>query len=125
MTNFKTHLLMIMTMVMILGLSTVMTKPAQADVLPELVQYLEQEIGAADGVVAAPLPQATAPEDCADPKTCGSTRYNWFFRRMFLRLRFMAGFSVPFLASLKVIPETELMWERPYPEGWGSYKPQN
>jgi hypothetical protein len=46
----------------------------------------------------------------------------YFFRRFWLRIRARIERDIPGLAGFAVIPEVELLWERPNPNGWENYK---
>lgn len=47
----------------------------------------------------------------------------FYFRRWLLRLQAQIGISVPWVAKFELLPEVELVWQRPYPQGWTDYKP--
>lgn len=47
----------------------------------------------------------------------------FYFRRFWFRDRARAGFHVPGLAKLEIIPEIEMLWERDLPKGWTQYRP--
>ncbi|MCC7442968.1 MAG: hypothetical protein IT285_15150 [Bdellovibrionales bacterium] len=48
---------------------------------------------------------------------------DWRLLSLLLRLRAQVGFEVPGFAKLVIQPEAELVWQRPAPQGWGSYHP--
>ena len=47
----------------------------------------------------------------------------WYLNLVRLRFRVFAKYTVPLLASIKVIPHLEFFWSRPAPKGWAPYKP--
>lgn len=47
---------------------------------------------------------------------------SWYFRRFTLRVRPYVTFTAG-IAKLNVIPDIELLWERPLPDGWEPFKP--
>jgi hypothetical protein len=77
-------------------------------VIPELVAQLRDGLSWIDS--SMPTENACEKEDA------------WFFRRFWLRLRPKATFELPGL-KLTLVPEVELLLERDYPDGWGTYKP--
>ena len=52
-----------------------------------------------------------------------SSNTGWYFHQIRLRIRTFAKYSVPLLASIKVIPHLEFFWTRKPPQGWSPYKP--
>lgn len=52
-----------------------------------------------------------------------SNNTGWYFHQVRLRLRTFAKYTVPFFASIKVIPHLEFFWTRKPPKGWAPYKP--
>ena len=53
----------------------------------------------------------------------GSVLSEFYFKRFFVRLRPKAGVQLVGVARGDLIPEIELAWERPFPEGSETYKP--
>lgn len=47
----------------------------------------------------------------------------WYLRNFWFRLRAKAGFEMPGFTQLAVVPEIELLWQRPNPTGWATYRP--
>ena len=47
----------------------------------------------------------------------------WYLNLVRLRFRAFAKYSVPLLASIKVIPHLEFFWSRKAPKGWAPYRP--
>lgn len=79
-----------------------------------LANYIESEINLLDDAVqSAPTEKAVID---------GEKEEGFFFRRFWFRLRARVERDVPGLAGFAVIPEVELLWEHPYPDGWESYK---
>lgn len=81
-----------------------------------LADYISQQL---TGVEASLQDGAV---DSAEPPATPSNE-DWYFRRIWLRVRAKAGVSVPGISSLQLIPEVEFLWEKPYPDGWSKYKP--
>ena len=48
----------------------------------------------------------------------------YFLRRFWLRVRAKAAFKIPGMVKIQVVPEVEVLWERPLPDGWTGYKPK-
>lgn len=90
---------------------------AMADIVQKetLENYFENEVNSLDQAIqSSPLEAAIiSNNDEAD---------GYFFRRFWLRIRPRAEFVVPGLAGLSVIPEVELLWEKPVPQNWEIYK---
>ncbi len=87
-----------------------MSASAQAE--SSLSGYLKQEIAALDEAIASCPAEAQAQgED------------GWWFRRFWLRARGKIGFTAGDAIKVEIVPEVELLWERPYPDGWTTYKP--
>lgn len=84
---------------------------ASADELPELTNFIRQEISKGG--------RAFAKSDAA----AGDLEEGFFFRRWLLRLQAQVGIDVPWIATFQIVPEVELVWERPFPDGWTAYKP--
>lgn len=49
---------------------------------------------------------------------------SWYLKSFWIRIRGKAGFSLASFAKVELIPEMEMFWTRPFPEGWNAYKPQ-
>lgn len=81
-----------------------------------LADYLSQQLTS----VEASLQDGAV--DAAEPPATPSNE-DWYFRRIWLRVRAKAGVSIPGISSLQLIPEVEFLWEKPYPDGWSKYKP--
>jgi hypothetical protein len=60
---------------------------------------------------------------CSFSPTSPQANQDWYFRRIWLRVRAKTGVDIPGLASIQLIPEVEFLWEQNYPEGWEKYKP--
>lgn len=45
----------------------------------------------------------------------------WFLKRAMGRVRFKFAYELPVL-KLEIVPELELIWDRPFPDGWVAYK---
>lgn len=79
----------------------------------DLSSYLDQQLTMMEtsGAQQLPAPQVSPDDDSA-----------FFLKRFWLRVRPKAIFSLPGVVKLQVIPELEMLWERPTPEGWTGYK---
>ena len=89
--------------------------------VPELMKALEDQILRLDEAMTTEDPRSKSETTLAvdsDP-----SNEQWYFQNFFLRIRARWGFDVPGFAKFHVVPELELVWQRPTPEGWGSYKP--
>jgi hypothetical protein len=84
---------------------------ASAEDMPELTNYLKNEITSSSKAFQAPIAKAAGSQD------------ELFFRRWFLRLQANFGISVPWIATFQIIPEVELVFQRAYPDGWQDYSP--
>lgn len=80
-----------------------------------LAEYVESEILSLDKALKADISSPTIIAD--DGKEDA-----YFFRRFWLRLRPRVERDIPWLAGFSVIPELELLFEKPTPEGWDIYK---
>lgn len=103
-----------MSIIAILGYSLA----AHAAPVAELERYLDQEIGRMDDAVAS----ASSAELNGTDQSQNTEA--WFLRSFFLRVRGKAGFEIPGIAKIEIIPEAEMLWQRPLPDGWASYKPK-
>jgi hypothetical protein len=99
----------VMMMSLILLAAIAGTPTAHAAPLPALANYLRSEVLRARTAVAAE--KQAGPED------------GYFFKRWVIRLQAPFGVEVPWIAKFVLIPEIEMAWERPYPEGYTDYKP--
>ena len=81
---------------------------AQADALPELTKQISRELKAHVAASASP--------------SHGKIE-SWFFRNIYLRLQGSAGIRVPWIATFEIVPEVELVWQRPLPPGVINYRP--
>ncbi len=82
----------------------------------ELSTYLDQQITIMENaVVSGGIENPTVAPQSEQPY--------YFFRRFWLRVRAKATFDLPGLFKLQIAPEAEMLWERPIPAGWTSYKP--
>ncbi len=84
---------------------------ATSDTLPGLTSFLRTEISKSAKALQA------------GQRTSLATGDEYFFRRWFIRLQALVGVEVPWIASFTIVPEVELIFERPYPQGWSDYKP--
>jgi hypothetical protein len=102
---------------LLLSTSSVIASPAaRAEAIPELRAFIESQVSAADEAIGAS-------ESASSPSGPASFDEEWYFRRFWLRVRLPAGIDVPWLAKFQIVPEVELLWQREYPAGWGTYKP--
>jgi hypothetical protein len=49
------------------------------------------------------------------------TEDSWYLKRTMARTRFKFAYELP-IAKLEIVPEIELIWDRPFPEGWTGYR---
>ncbi len=87
------------------------TEPKQT-----LAQYFEEEVLSTDKA----LQMESTPLTMIGDRNSDDDAY--FFRRFWLRLRPRIERDIPFLAGFSVIPELEMLFEKPAPEGWEMYK---
>ena len=85
-----------------------LAQPAYAGSVPELVNQLRQGVAWIQGAM--------------DTENACTTEDAWYFRRFWLRLRPKAAITLPGV-KLTLVPEVEMLLERDYPDGWGTYKP--
>ena len=69
--------------------------------IPELVNFFEQEVVSLDEA----MPVCKSGEAQA-----------WYLRNFWLRIRGKYGFQIPEFATLQIIPEVEMLWQRDWPE---------
>jgi hypothetical protein len=84
---------------------------AAQDNLPGLTDFLRTEISKSAKALKPGQRASVATGD------------EYYFRRWMIRLQALVGVEVPWIASFKIVPEVELIFERPYPQGWSEYKP--
>ena len=77
----------------------------------DLSVYLDRQLTMMEQGGAASLPTPAASDDDM-----------FFLRRFWLRVRPKAIFSLPGLVKIQIVPELEMLWERPLPEGYTGYK---
>lgn len=87
------------------------TEPKQT-----LAQYFEEEVLSTDNA----LQMESTPSSMIGDGHSDDDAY--FFRRFWLRLRPRVERDIPWLAGFSVIPELEMLFEKPAPEGWEMYK---
>lgn len=80
-----------------------MVQIASAESFPELTSFLEKEITTINAAVAQIEPAATLNEDV------------WNLKRTTLRLKADFGIKVPWVSSLLISPEVELVWLKKQP----------
>ena len=85
--------------------------PAEAKRIRGLERFLEREISSVQEAV-----ERSETDQVARPT-------GWYLRRFLFRIKSPVGIDIPFLAKFQIVPEVEMLWQRDYPEGWGSYKP--
>ena len=104
-----------MKKILILSLGLlVFPKLGLAEVSPELMKEVEQQIGA----IREAMDRTEAPSDVSGAND------SWLFRNLWLRLQIPVGFSIPGLSGFSATPEFEMLVQRNLPEGWGVYKPK-
>lgn len=101
---------------LILGMLVCMGE-ARAEAVPELVQYLQSEISAMSQAVTSPAHELNEEAGVEEENE------SWYFQNLFLRLRPYFGVDVPIFAKFRVVPEVEMVFQRPIPQGWKSYRP--
>ena len=47
----------------------------------------------------------------------------WYFHVFMLKLKGKFGMAVPWIASFTIVPEIELVFQKPFPEGMTTYHP--
>lgn len=77
----------------------------------DLSVYLDQQLTMMEHGGATSLPTPSSGDDDM-----------FFLRRFWLRVRPKAIFSLPGLVKIQIIPELEMLWERPLPEGYTGFK---
>lgn len=87
---------------------------AFASSMPEWVYFINEEVTSA----TIALDQSTQE---SESNSC--VEEDFYLRRFMMRVRAKVGIQIPVLAKFEVIPELELLWERPLPEGWRPYHP--
>lgn len=93
------------------ALLSIVSLCASADSLPQLTQYLQSEIAHSSQALSKPVGGLASDQE------------EFFLRRWLVRLQASFGIEVPWIASFQIVPEVELVWQRPYPDGWTDYKP--
>ncbi len=119
MKNNKITLKISILMSLMLMLVAFYQKTAKAEGHNEnvLAKYIQDELITLDNSVQVATADAAVVDSSDDSE-------GYFFRRFWLRLRPRVERDVPFLAGFSVIGELELLWEKPVPEGWETYKPK-
>lgn len=46
-----------------------------------------------------------------------------FFKNFWFRIRSQTIISIPGFVSINFQPEIEMLWQKPYPDGWSKYEP--
>lgn len=77
-------------------------------------QVHEFEVGLGQGDLRAEETQAQGYSDAP---------MNLAFRNFYLRTRASFAFEIPSILKLAIVPETELVWQRPWPKGYTAYRP--
>ena len=90
---------------------------AFATPIPELSQYLEDQINTFNTAVGGTEANSTPVE------LKGEALEQFYFMNFWLRIRPKVGFSVPGLVKVEIIPETEILWQREIPDRWDVYQP--
>ena len=86
-----------------------------ASVMPDWVQFIDEEVTSASIALEQAAPETEATASCIEEE--------FYLRRFWMRVRAKVGIQIPVLAKFEVIPEIEMLWERPLPEGWKPYHP--
>jgi hypothetical protein len=84
---------------------------SQAESNPQLTEFIQSTIHS---------------ELVHGPKEAQSTVVttdDFFLRRILLRIQAIVGIDVPWIATFQILPEVEMVWQRPYAEGVSDYKP--
>ena len=45
------------------------------------------------------------------------------YRNFFVRIQTRVGFSIPSILEVYIVPEVDMLWQRPVPDGWETYYP--
>jgi len=53
--------------------------------------------------------------------TSASNGENWFMENFYFRVRGKAGFDIPWFSKMELVPELEMVFQRPLPEGSKKY----
>lgn len=96
-------------MIVLLTLSTLSANAGDFQI--RFQQFLEQNIE-----IASAAFNSSAQE-------YGGAGDEYYLRRFWLRIRPKVGFKLPGTGKIQLIPEVELLWDRPLPESWTGYKP--
>ncbi|MEO5968623.1 MAG: hypothetical protein ABIQ95_01745 [Bdellovibrionia bacterium] len=89
--------------------------------IPELIRYLEDEIGIFDEAVAS---TARSDNENSTPlETLSEADDQLYFNAFWLRIRPRVGFSLPGLVKVEIMPEADILWQRTIPENWENFKP--
>ena len=84
---------------------------AKADQMPQFTNYLQWEIYNGSQALGA-----------ADRASSAGTD-SYYLQRIMLKAQAIVGIDVPWIALFQIIPEVELIWQKPVPKGWAPYKP--
>src|SRR4051812_32332264 len=77
--------------------------------VPQLSEYLDQQMTAMEGGVVS---------GNTNVQPTAKTESTYFLRRFWLRIQAKAGVAIPGILKAQVIPEIEVLLERPLPNGW-------
>lgn len=88
---------------------------AKSEVIPALQTQILENLQAFDGIQM----QESQENLLADQ----GNQEKWILKNLYLRVRAKLGFEIPVFAKFQVIPEMEILWQKPNPSGWDNYKP--
>ncbi|MEO5971557.1 MAG: hypothetical protein ABIQ95_16655 [Bdellovibrionia bacterium] len=98
--------------------------------VPDLAAYLEQEIGSLEHAVAgSPGELERKPEmgqelkDVSEPSRIEGLNDFFLFKNLWVRIRPRVIFGLPGMATIQIIPDVEMLWQKQNPTGWVIYRP--
>jgi hypothetical protein len=99
-----------------------LTTSAHAESIPALTSFIESQIDAQSDAMAEVDLQTAAQLGATNENQNERVDDEWFFRRLWVRVQLPMGVEVPWLIKVKITPEVEMLWERPFEQGWTSYR---
>ena len=87
--------------------------PSYADPIPELMASLDQELSTLEAAIATSGETAEVTGEDED----------WYARNFWIRIQPRVVFTIPAFVEIDLIPEMQMLVQRPFPGGWASYMP--
>lgn len=95
----------------------------------ELAYFLEEELSKLEEPESSPSTDSdrSLETDLGDHSPAcfnqSQTNEDWLLRNFWIRLRAKVGVSITGIANVDLVPDAEILWQRPLPKGWSNYQP--